>query len=1312
MRTIEVKEAGTLHSHSRGTQESSGTPAGVGDALLAAVVSERDGLFFVLDRDLRYLVFSEGHAQAFRDLYGTEVAVGRPIADCITVESDREEVLPDARRALAGETFTTSSTLGAAGRERSYGLTWSPLRLADGSIGGAVLFGRDVTSLAASRDAQRLAEDRLRVLIDSLPDAAWLVDRDRRILLANEAYRLTELRAGGRPTAEGDVIAREGYAQDVLDAWEACYMRAFGGEAFTAELSYDGADGRHTSEVTFTPLREGEPVERLVVTARDITARRRAEEALEAAEEQYRLLAENAADVVFRQVDGVLEWIAPSVRDLLGWDPSDLIGRTTIDLLHPDDRESAARARAAAHAGETIRAEGRLRTRDGSYVWVETVARPFTAAGGRPGQIGALRDVTARRAALDELAASERRLRATLDSMLDPHVLLEAVRDGDGRIVDFTYADANRAACFYMDMAPEELVGATVLELLPGQASSGMLALYAEALESGEPLVLDDYAYPHEIVGSERRYDIRGVRVGDALSFTWRDVTERHEDERRLAASEELYRSVVSTSHEAIFVQQPGGRIVAWNDAATRVYGIAEAAALSSPDGLTHLLPDVVREDGSPVPVDELPSRRTLATGEPFCDVVLGFRRGDEQRWISVSTSPLFEDGDDAPRAVVVSAGDITDAREAERALRRIEAARDAAERAGLTGVMQVDFENDTILWSLGMYALYDIPVDGSVGLAVDRQLRLGAVASRLAPDDVERFQEAIRTARAGTPSWATDLRVLHRDGGEHVLRHTVSPARGPDGRIVRLDVLCQDVTAALAAGEEIARLSAMRDVAEQVARQGSWRWDLDTNEVEWSAEMYRLHDLDPAELHGEFAVVIETRLHADDRPAATAAVARYLAEGGPLEYRYRAVHRDGSVRVIETIGTQVEGEADGARILSGYSRDVTAEVAAAAEVARLQQMRDRAEEIARVGSVGVDLETGASTWSPEVYRLLDVDPEAGPRGFLALLETRVHPDDRDGLRDSFALPAAGDASLASDFRVVWRDGSEHVLHREATVERDGDGRPLRVTGYLQDVTAQRALEERLRHFNEELADRVFERTAQLEAANRELEAFVYSAAHDLRAPLRAIDGFSELVAEGAADRLNEAERADLQRVRGAAQRMALLIDHLMTLARASRQEPSLEPVDVTRLVCNVAAEVCGPEPQRPLELVVAPGLTAVTDAGILRQVLTDLFENAWKFTARHETARIEVGSCEVDGESAFFVRDDGAGFDPAAATHLFGPFQRYHAAADFPGDGIGLATVQRLLARLGGRVWAEAEVEKGATFYFTVGSRGSRARS
>ncbi len=251
--------------------------------------------------------------------------------------------------------------------------------------------------------------------------------------------------------------------------------------------------------------------------------------------------------------------------------------------------------------------------------------------------------------------------------------------------------------------------------------------------------------------------------------------------------------------------------------------------------------------------------------------------------------------------------------------------------------------------------------------------------------------------------------------------------------------------------------------------------------------------------------------------------------------------------------------------------------------------------------------------------------------------------------------------------------------------------------------TALRASEGRLRQLNTELERRVAARTSELESTNRELEAFSYSVSHDLRAPLRSIDGFSKALLEDCGDVLGEVGARHLGRVRHAARQMGLLIDDLLNLARLSRTEMRRERVDLAALGEEIIASLAQTQPERRVEFVVTGDATTDGDPPLLRVVLDNLLRNAWKFTSKHPTARIELGQAGDNGGKVFFVGDDGAGFDMAHASLLFAPFQRLHRQSDFEGTGLGLAMVQRIIQRHGGRLWAESAVESGAKFYFTL---------
>ena len=323
-----------------------------------------------------------------------------------------------------------------------------------------------------------------------------------------------------------------------------------------------------------------------------------------------------------------------------------------------------------------------------------------------------------------------------------------------------------------------------------------------------------------------------------------------------------------------------------------------------------------------------------------------------------------------------------------------------------------------------------------------------------------------------------------------------------------------------------------------------------------------------------------------------------------------------------------------------------------------------------------------------------------------------LHPDDLEECLKRWSRAVETGESYETEYRFKRASDGAYRWHLgRATPALDEDGRITKWYGACTDIEEQKRTEQALQDnqrqvqkLNAELELRVIERTAELAAANKELEAFSYSVSHDLRAPLRSIDGFSQALLEDYAESIDAQGQNYLQRVRAASQRMAQLIDDMLNLARVSRGDMRREQIDLSRMVREVSEQLHREEPERAVEVIIADNINARGDARLLRIALENLLGNAWKFTSKQRSARIEFGVREGDaGEDVFFVSDDGAGFDMAYSDKLFGAFQRLHSASEFEGTGIGLATVQRIIHRHGGRIRAESEVDRGATFYFTL---------
>jgi PAS domain S-box-containing protein len=319
-----------------------------------------------------------------------------------------------------------------------------------------------------------------------------------------------------------------------------------------------------------------------------------------------------------------------------------------------------------------------------------------------------------------------------------------------------------------------------------------------------------------------------------------------------------------------------------------------------------------------------------------------------------------------------------------------------------------------------------------------------------------------------------------------------------------------------------------------------------------------------------------------------------------------------------------------------------------------------------------------------------------------------IHLDDRALVLERYAQRLQGFTIPSTyAFRIVHRSGDPRWVELNAALI-EWQGKPATLN-FLTDITERKQAEEEIRRLNESLEQRVQERTAQLEAANKEMEAFTYSVSHDLRAPLRAVDGYTQILLEDHSVHLNEDAQTICRNIREGAQRMGQLIDDLLAFSRLGRAEMKVSPIDMHRLANSVFFELTTPKGRESIDFRLQPLPRAEGDPTMVRQIWMNLISNALKFSSKRERPTIEVGWQEGTQETIYSIRDNGAGFDKRYVHRLFGVFERLHSTREFEGTGVGLAIVQRIVNRHGGRAWAEGETDRGATFYFTMPKKGER---
>jgi PAS domain S-box-containing protein len=592
--------------------------------------------------------------------------------------------------------------------------------------------------------------------------------------------------------------------------------------------------------------------------------------------------------------------------------------------------------------------------------------------------------------------------------------------------------------------------------------------------------------------------------------------------------------------------------------------------------------------------------------------------------------------------------------------------------------------------WSAATYRIFGVTPAG-----FDPKLE---TAVRLThPDDAPGVSAAITSALASSNApYQVEHRIVRPDGSIRWIQATGVVERDETGPRRMLGI-CQDITDRkqiedenrAAAAYNRSLIEASPDPLVMIDPAGAIT---DVNSATERATGYRRAHLLGAEFSDYFT----------EPDTARAVYLQAFCGDTVRDYPLELRHRDGHTTSV-LYNASVYREPSG-RVLGVFAaaRDIT-------QIKRAQAALRESEEWLRAvfdhAQVGIEDVSPSGEFVRVNPRLCQITGYTAGELRSLRLQDITHPDDLDANLARLRRLVSGEIDTDSvEKRYLRKDGEVVWAEVSYAVVRDPDGHPALIVGVVRDLTAQRVAEAKVRTLNAGLEARVAQRTAELEQANGSLEAFSYSVSHDLRAPLRTLSGYSDVLLEDYGDRLDETGRGHLGRIQAASERMARLIDDLLQLARVSRVQMDLAPVDLSAEAAAIAAELQFRDPGRRVRFTIGDGVRVMADRGLIRTVVQNLMENAWKFTAKGDDASIEFArTAAEDGRVCCYVRDNGAGFDPAYAAKLFKPFERLHEASDFPGTGIGLASVARIVERHGGRVWAHGTVGGGATFYFTL---------
>lgn len=606
-----------------------------------------------------------------------------------------------------------------------------------------------------------------------------------------------------------------------------------------------------------------------------------------------------------------------------------------------------------------------------------------------------------------------------------------------------------------------------------------------------------------------------------------------------------------------------------------------------------------------------------------------------------------------------------------------------SAQEAAKIGVWEMDLTGDSLYCSDEVYRIIDVSNITDFGL----EKAIGFIHR----DYQKTIRKAIAYAAVKGQSYDKEVKLVTAKRKVIWVRIVGLPIV-KDGKAASVRGLLMDIDNVKTSQQKVEASKKVLSMALEAGEIGIWNWDIKTGALQWDECMHKLMGHSKKGFRGIIQDFTD-HLHPEDMDKVSDAMGDTIRKDMKYDISYRIITEDGQTRILQSRGEVSRDEQGEPLTMVGICMNITEQKV---YEQNLKESEQRFKATVDYSPIGVAL-LGSDGKLLRVNNALIDMLGYSEKGLLALGFNKItYSEDRD--RDSTQIKRLLDGvtnTYQTDKRYLKADGVIIWVQQNVSVVRDIDGSPKYFITQILDITERKMAESRIHEV-------VRQRTAQLEATNQELEAFSYSVSHDLRSPLRSIHGFSQALMEDYAGKLDDVGKDYLNRVSSASVRMGRLIDDLLGLSRITRQEISLEAVDVTALAIQVADNLAS-DGYSHTKFIIKPDLKASADKGLLNVALENLFENAAKYSKKTPEPKVEFGEKIINDRQVFYIKDNGVGFDMKYADKLFGAFQRLHGDKEFEGTGIGLATVKRIIHRHGGEIWAQSAVDKGTTFYFTL---------